>query len=303
MKKKKLFAGCAILAAGYMAVGYILKKIEEKEYKKQYEEILNDWKKEKNKKENKASNGVNDSGRVQVPKLKGNVLVIGDDEQEQEKIVIQDLLKTNGSAVVNDPNGYIYEETASLLREKGYVTYFIDLSKENILYGRSLDKADLGKLAKEKIVIYLSGIQSTEENLPEACFLSLFYDQIFSALKKGEKKYEVRFYLGMFGKQPMLPELCQRLSATDKDQISILFFSEDIPQIKAVYIDECDEILNSLDSILFLGGTEPNTLHYFYEKFNTDAPYYLSEKECILFRKEKAPYIISKQKMFLKKEG
>lgn len=300
MQKKKILAGCAILAAGYMAVGHILKKLEEKEYKKQYDEILSDWKKQKKEKK---IDGVHDAARSRFHQLKGNVLVIGEEEQEKEQIVIQDLLKTDGSAVINDPDGKIYEETASVLREKGYVTYFIDLSKANILYGLPLDTADLDKLSEERMAIYLSGVKSTEENLPEACFLSLFYDQLFSALKKKTGTYPVRFYLGEFGKQPMLPDLCNGLANMGDYHLSVLLFTKDVSQIHAIYIDECNEILNAFDSILFLGGSEPNTLHYLYERFETDSPYHVSEENGILFTKDGTSHIIPKWKMFPKKEG
>lgn len=285
MNKRKILIGGMSFIAGYMAIGHIVKKIEEIETNKNLNEITKAWEYEK---------------KSEALAFKGNVLVIGDDENEKKNFIISHLLREECSAVVNDPTGDIYKKTEQVLKNKGYHICIINLSEVNIFHEDSVHLSDFSHLSDEKTVLYLTGISSAKENIPESCFLSLFYDQLFEVVKKTDGHYPIHFYLGEFSEQPMLPALFSRLH---EKNISILFSIENIKQIEDAYADKYTSILDFCTSILFLGGTEPETLHYLYKRFASESPYYVSQKNCILFTDGAHPCVFSKKRLFQEKEG
>lgn len=298
MKKRKILFGCAAILAGYAASVAIIKKAEEIENKKRYDEIMKDWKNKKREdyadEEKNAPESSIEKGYSFSPDE--NILVVGKEGSgKTQSVVIPCLLEEEGSAVVNDPNGEIYEATAHILRKKGYHVYFINLSEVTLFDGLSIEITDIKSLSTEKTVIYISGDFSSATENTEFSLLSLFYDKVFTILKQqntaGLSKYPVRFYLDRFTNCPQIPDFLYKLNKMQEYNASVMILLQSIPQLQAVY-NNWQDIANHCDTVIFLGSTDSETLRYFSEEFDNgmtsiDVLCHLSEEECIVFHHKK----------------
>lgn len=133
------------------------------------------------------------------------------------------------------------------------------------------DTLDLGTIGDEKqaLFVVIPAADSTFNFL-----VSMMYSQLFETLYyhaehncKGKRlKSHVRFLLDEFANIGTIPEFEKKLSTMRKYEISCTIVLQSLSQLKAMYKDEWEVLVDNCDSFLFLGCQGKTTLEYVNQK-------------------------------------
>lgn len=133
------------------------------------------------------------------------------------------------------------------------------------------DTLDLGSIGDEKqaLFVVIPAADSTFNFL-----VSMMYSQLFETLYyhaehecKGKRlKSHVRFLLDEFANIGTIPEFEKKLSTMRKYEISCTIILQSLSQLKAMYKDEWEVLVDNCDSFLFLGCQGKTTLEYVNQK-------------------------------------
>ena len=132
----------------------------------------------------------------------------------------------------------------------------------------TLDLASLGD-EKQALFVVIPAADSTFNFL-----VSMMYSQLFETLYyhaehecKGKRlKSHVRFLLDEFANIGTIPEFDKKLSTMRKYEISCTIILQSLSQLKAMYKDEWEVLVDNCDSFLFLGCQGKTTLEYVNQK-------------------------------------
>ncbi|MDR0200269.1 MAG: type IV secretory system conjugative DNA transfer family protein [Streptococcaceae bacterium] len=133
-----------------------------------------------------------------------------------------------------------------------------------------IDTLDIEKWGEEKYCVYLAipDLDTTFNFLTTMIFILAFRTLEYQAdnVHHGKLPVHVRFILDEFANLGKIPNIKEALSVFRSREISINIILQSINQIKALYKDDWQSLIANCDSKLYLsGGTEQETVKYFYE--------------------------------------
>ena len=128
----------------------------------------------------------------------------------------------------------------------------------------SYDELELDKLGDEKSALFflISDTDTTYNFL-----VALAFSQMFNLLCEradntygGRLPYHVRVLWDEAANTGQVPGLEKIVAVIRSREISLTLFYQAMSQCKALYKDHSETIMGNMDSIVFLGGSEPTTL-------------------------------------------
>lgn len=126
------------------------------------------------------------------------------------------------------------------------------------------DELELDMLGDERTALFvlISDTDSTFNFL-----VSIMYTQLFNLLCERADDYyhgrlpiHVRFLLDEFANIGQIPHFDKLIATIRSREISASIILQSKSQLKAIYKDNAETITGNCDSVLFLGGSEKNTL-------------------------------------------
>lgn len=129
------------------------------------------------------------------------------------------------------------------------------------------DEMDLGRVGDEKTALF---IVIPVANKTYNFLASMLYTQLFETLYyKAETEYnggmlpiQVNFYLDEFANIGKIPEFPEKLATVRKYGINVKIILQSLSQIKAMYKDDWEGLLDNCDTLIYLGGNSPTTFEY-----------------------------------------
>ena len=131
----------------------------------------------------------------------------------------------------------------------------------------SRDTLDLKSIGDEKTALFIIIPQATSSLnfLAAMMYYQLFETLYFHAESETPNKrlpIPVHFILDEFANIGQIPEFDKKLATMRKYGIFCSIILQNISQIKSLYRDDWGTIVGNCDSVIFLGGKEPDTLKY-----------------------------------------
>lgn len=152
-------------------------------------------------------------------------------------------------------------------------TRFSVFDHEKVVNLIAEDTMDIDSWNEEKTAVFLA-IPETDDsyNFIAAMFLSTVMERLrkkvdevmqgIRTLPEGKSLLHVRFILDEFANIGRIPNIDKALATFRSREMSIVIILQALAQLKAMYKNGWETLLNSCDSLLFLGGDEKETTAY-----------------------------------------
>lgn len=223
------------------------------------------------------------------------------------------------------PDGYAAKKYQMIKQEfradktwsciQAFVTTALDKFDFQAMRNMMMQKPDFhfADLGRRKMVVFVN-TSDTDDSLDD--ITSLLYTQALHALcEEADKQPDdrlrvpVRLILDDFAASAAyIPKFDQLVSVLRSRDISVSCILQSLSQLKSAYgADRCNTILNNSDTILFLGCTDMETVHYIAARVGTTVEKVMtleSDKAFLLLRGEKGrkvtkvrPYSLTPDKL------